>query len=136
MDHSEKMVRELRWIKWLLIVVVATFVLLAGTLMLLSGRMIDTMKTESDGARFSELAQELSDAGKYDELIAAANARQRTHPEDANVYWYRGRAYYRQKRFDDARKDIERTGELEPSWKSSHVDDFLATIESAQPRKP
>jgi tetratricopeptide (TPR) repeat protein len=127
MDNAELVLRELKWIKWLLLLIAAAFILGALSLTYLSYSLNSSSASD---AGFSAQASELQKKGKFDELIETANARQKTHPEDPYVYWYRGYANYRLKRYEAALADFERTAQIEPTWKSSHTDEYVALIKN------
>jgi tetratricopeptide (TPR) repeat protein len=127
-DKSDLVLRELKWIRWLLLLIATSFALVAVSLTYLS-YSIDA--SSASDASFSSQVSELREQGKFDELIEYANARQKTHPEDPNVYWHRGYANYRLKRYQAALVDFERTAQIEPTWKSSHTDEYVALIKDA-----
>ncbi|MEQ1739523.1 MAG: hypothetical protein ABL884_06410, partial [Methyloglobulus sp.] len=59
-----------------------------------------------------------------------ANERIKSHPNDEDGYWYRGLAYYLQKKWQPAINDFDKTEELAPSWKEQYTEPYRAAAQS------
>jgi tetratricopeptide (TPR) repeat protein len=117
----------LQWIKWLL-ALIAISLFLGAVALVYFGKSLTSSQFKS--SEFTDHALALREAGKYEELIELADARQKTHGEDANVFWYRGYANFRLKRYEQALSDYERAAQIEPSWKASHIDMYVEQIKA------
>ena len=135
MNNSERIVRELRWIKWLNGIVVVCFAVIAGTLAWTSAQMSSAMSTAETSAAFSERAPNLLEQGKAKEVVAISEEREKTHPMDPYVYWFRGKAYYQLKQYEDALKAMQRAGEVSPGWRESYTAPYIKGIKEELAKK-
>ena len=94
MDNSERLLRELRWIKWLNGIVVVCFAVIAGTMGWTSTQISSAMSGMETTTAFSEQAPNLLEQGKAKETLLLCEERAKTHPMDPYVYWFRGKAYH------------------------------------------
>ncbi len=127
MDTSEQVLRQLKWIKWLMALIAFCFIVIAGSTVFLAWNF-DSIVAEDD-ALFMAKAQSLLDAGKEGETLKLVEERERDHPKDVYVHWYRGVAHYRLDHFDDALKSLRVARELEPSWRERFTDPFIKSVE-------
>src|SRR5438552_1687079 len=90
-----EILEQLVWIKWLLVGIVAAFVLIAAAMVwagIMSSRAFKTSKTEQP---FSEKAKDLLEKGLHAEARGLAEERIRAYPGDAYALWCHAVACYR-----------------------------------------
>ena len=127
MDTSEQVLRQLKWIKWLTALIAFCFVVIAGSTVYLAWHF-DSIIAEDDSL-FRAKAQSLLDAGKEGETLKLVEERERDHPKDAYVYWYRGLAHFQLGHLDEALKAMRHVDELEPSWRESATAPYIKAVE-------
>jgi len=135
MKNPDRILRELRWIKWLNVIVVACFSLIAGTMVWTSAQMSAAISNPEATAAFSERAPNLLEQGKAKEVVALSEDREKTHPMDPYVYWFRGKAYYQLGQYEDALKAMKRAGEVSPGWRESYTGPFIKGIKEELAKK-
>ncbi len=133
MDASEQVLRQLKWIKWLTALIAFCFVVIAGSTVFLAWHF-DSIIAEDDSL-FRAKAQSLLDAGKESETLKLVEERERDHPKDVYVYWYRGMAHFQLHHFDEALKAMRQVHEQEPTWRESHTTPYITAIEEELAKK-
>lgn len=135
MDGAADLEKQLKIIKWLLVLIV-TGMLITGTglvVFLLSAfDLVEKSFAESScqEENFRDKASNLIDEGKTQEAIKLASEQISTHPNDEDGYWYRGLAYYLQKQWQPAINDFNKTEELAPGWKEQYTEPYRAAAQS------
>ena len=124
MDNSDRILRELQRIKLFVVMAMVFFAITAGTMFWVCYQV----STELAASDVSHQMSDLLDQGKTDEIIAWSNKREKTHPMDVNVYWYRGKAYYQLQRYEEALREIQRAGQIQPDWRESHTDPLIKLL--------
>lgn len=72
---------------------------------------------------------ELFEKGQIQELLKLAEERLKTHPNDANAYWYKAKVYYLEGKWDLAKENIKQTEYLSPNWRKEYTGPLLKNIE-------
>ena len=129
MDTTEKILRQLRWIKWLTALLALSFAAIVGSLVWMTQEMSSSFERAGDSSSFSDRASALLDQGKETEVLALATEREGKFPKDPNVYWYRGKAYYQLGQFTEALNAIRHVHELAPTWRQEHTGPYIKAIE-------
>lgn len=129
MESTENTLKQLKTIKWLLFVIalaIVTTAIAATTFSYLAYAAINgvTETSECNNDSFRDNTQILIEKGKLDETIVASNGRIKDFPNDENGYWYRGKAYYLQGKYQLAIDDFNKVEHLAPSWKEEYVEPY------------
>ncbi|WP_461535335.1 tetratricopeptide repeat protein [Spongorhabdus nitratireducens] len=74
-------------------------------------------------------AEDLYARGQVEELITYCEAFQQEYPNDVQIYWYLGLAYFTRDEMSQARINFEQVIKINPNWKDP-VSGYLAEIES------
>jgi tetratricopeptide (TPR) repeat protein len=127
-DTAEQVLTQLRWIKWLMVIVVTSLVLGAGSIVWISSEVASGMSEFEGGSSFTQRAQELLDEGKAEEVIAMSKEREKTHPMDPYVHWHRGKAHFQLRQFDEAMKALQRADEVAPEWREKYTGPYIRRI--------
>jgi tetratricopeptide (TPR) repeat protein len=135
MEYPESMVKQLKIIKWLLIFITASVFIAASCVafvVLQSINLVESSLADNscDEKSFRDKVSNLVDEGKLEEAIKLANERIKSYPNDEDGYWYRGKAYYLQKKWQPAIDDFNKTEELVPSWKEQYTEPYRAAAQS------
>ena len=80
-------------------------------------------------AGFKDEASDLFEEGKLDELEKLIEKRETTHPNDADVYWYRAKLYSVRGEWNHALEALEQTTLLSPSWGTEYGKPMMAVIQ-------
>jgi hypothetical protein len=126
-EMNAQVLSELTQIKWLLVVFVMVAVAGIGLRMWaesLRSRGLGQLLKESFGRR----AGQLLDEARYQELLSLAQSRCKEAPGDAYAFWYHAVAAHRVGDAATALQSMRKVGELEPSWRESHVDPFVSAL--------
>jgi tetratricopeptide (TPR) repeat protein len=130
---EEKALRQLAWIKWLLIVIVVAFVIANGTTSwYMWGAFSSTGQAKEDCAAvqsescFQQQAKNLLMKGKEGEALKLASAREAIFPKDPYVFLYRARAYFQLGEYESAIEDYRRAEALVPDWREQYVGPYVA----------
>lgn len=129
MENSESTVNQLKIIKWLVMFIAASVLIAAGSIAyfsVLAANLAESSLTNSPCGEenFSDKVSNLVDEGKTEEAIKLADDRIKSHPNDEDAYWYRGVAFYLQKKWQPAIEDFNKVEELAPSWKEQYVEPY------------
>jgi tetratricopeptide (TPR) repeat protein len=124
--------KELKRIKWLLVLVAFGLLSLPFSLMYFGWEVASTVLQEKaaedkeDG--FETVAEDLFRKGMLDELMRLADRREKDHPNDANVHWYRGRIAVERGNWDLALRELEKAEQLAPHWKQEYTGPLLEKV--------
>ena len=135
MESSEMMVKQLKIIKWLLLFIALSLFVGVGSVAFLAVSAFDlaenTLADNScDEESFKDKASDLVDEGKTEEAIKLASARILSHPNDQDAYWYRGLAYYLEKKWQPAIVDFGKVEEIVPSWKERYTEPYITAAKA------
>tara|TARA_R110002096_G_scaffold429995_1_gene643438 strand:+ start:400 stop:810 length:411 start_codon:yes stop_codon:yes gene_type:complete len=86
-----------------------------------------TIKREKNEI-FSEIASELFDEGKWDELIDYCDMKLDRKPNHSYALWYSAKAYYQKKELDKAKEQFRRLSLAEPSWDDNYIQPYMNRI--------
>lgn len=124
--------QELKRIKWLLVLVAFSLLSLPFSLMYFGWKVASTVlqeKTAEDKEdSFEAVAEDLFRTGRLDELTQLADRREKDHPNDANVYWYRGRVAVERGQWELALRELEKAEQLAPNWKQEYTGPLLEKV--------
>ena len=125
MDHSEQILGQLRVIKWLTGLIVCCFVTIAVTLVWLAVEISGALPGLEGQTDFSEQMSALLEQGQAKEVLDQTAAREKTHPLDPCVFWYRGLAHHQLGHYEESLKAVQRVHQIAPSWRASHTTPFM-----------
>jgi len=127
MDLSENILRQLRWIKWLVALIALCFVIIAASI---GWGAIQIEKGFRSGER-TPLASEdtLLEQGREREVLKLAEEREKDFPKDPYVYWHRGRAHYQLGEYESALKALRHLKDLAPNWRDEHAKPYIEAAE-------
>jgi tetratricopeptide (TPR) repeat protein len=130
--QTDLQLRELKRIKWLLVLIACGVLLLPASLAYLGwevASMIVQGRTVEDSEDSLEtIAEDLFQQGKLDELRTVIDQRAKAHPNDADVYWYRGRMAVEEGNWEEALRDLEQAERLAPNWKQEYTGPLLEKV--------
>lgn len=129
MENSGSTLKQLKVIKWLVVCIAVGIFVVAISIAYFSFSMSNIAQSSfadssCNDESFRDKVSGLVDKGKTDDAFKLANERIKSHPNDENGYWYRGKAYYLQKQWQPAIDDFNKTEELAPSWKEEYTEPF------------
>jgi cytochrome c-type biogenesis protein CcmH/NrfG len=124
MDQQIALSQEILSAIWILIYLAAA--VLAVNAIRTAATVYRTFKQR---VSFASIATSMFDRGKYDCLIDYCRDRLQKRPMDADAYFHLGRAYFRQKDYENAEKYFYKAATLEPAWKDEYIGAYLAQIE-------
>jgi hypothetical protein len=125
-----EILNQLVWIKWLLVAVALSFVLIAGGLVwagYVSSRALKSPKTEQP---FDEKAKHLLEKGLDAEARALSEERMHDYSGDAYAFWCHALACHRLGDPGPAIRSLRKAKELQPAWADAYVSPLLSAIES------
>ncbi len=129
---EEKVLRQLQWIKWLLMSVVAgvlLFVSVAGWSIWQALESIGTSSKDCSGsqsaASFQEDAKSLLLKGKELEVLTLTATREVTFPKDPYVFLYRGRAQFQLREYEKAIEALRVAEDLSPDWREQYIAPYV-----------
>ncbi|MEQ1739842.1 MAG: hypothetical protein ABL884_08045, partial [Methyloglobulus sp.] len=98
------MLKQLKVIKWLLILIAVSMFVAASSVAFVAIQSINLVESSfadnsCDEKSFRDKVSDLVDEGKLEDAVKLANERIKSHPNDEDGYWYRGLAYYLQKKW-------------------------------------
>src|SRR5262245_10702154 len=129
MNESEDVLRQLRWIKWLLALIASCFVLIAVSLTWGAAQLSASLR-DGIGERTSLSSEEtLLEQGKEQEVLTLAELREKAYPKDPYVHWLRARAYYQLGEYEAALKALRQLYDLAPTWRDEHVKPYMRAAE-------
>ena len=129
MDHSPPILRQLRSIKWLLVFVALCFAAIFASCVWVSVVLSDELLDAKTETSLSEQGDDLLEQGKANAVLAMMDAREKTHPMDPNVFWYRGKAQYQLGQREAALASMRRVHTMAPDWRESHASPFIRSLE-------
>ncbi len=127
------MLRQLAWIKWLLIAIVAVFVISnAGAGWYMWKARSATNSSRGDYAAlqsedgFQEQGKDLLLKGREQELLTLAASREASFPKDPYVFLYRGRAQYQLREYEKAIETFSIAETLAPDWRDHYIAPYVS----------
>lgn len=130
---EERMLRQLAWIKWLLIGIVAAFVISnVGASWYMWKAFPSTDSSRGDCAApqsesgFQEQAKSLLLKGKEEELITLTASREASFPKDPYVFLYRGRAQFQLREYEKAIETFSVAETLSPDWRDQYIAPYVS----------
>jgi len=130
MDTSQAILSQLHWIKWSVMVIALSFGAIAGAMIFLSVGLEEALEENTNKTEFRDKASDLLEQGKEQDVLNLSTDRQKTHPKDPNVYWYRAKAQYQLDRLPEALESFRKAEELAPTWRDESTQPFIRAIES------
>lgn len=134
---EEKMLRQLAWIKWLLVAVIVVLVIPMSMAAFASWSMLKDFSSatatastgcstaQSDNSFWSQ-SKDLLMKGKEQEVLALAKAREAVFPKDAYVFLYRGRAYFQLGEYKKAIEALAVAETIAPDWREQYIVPYVA----------
>lgn len=130
--RTDLLLKELKRIKWLLVLIACGLLFLPFSLVYFGWEVASTLvqeKTVEDKEdSFETVAEDLFQKGKLDELGMIIEQREKDHPNDANVFWYRGRVAVEQGNWELALRELEKAEQLAPNWKQEYTGPLLEKV--------
>jgi cytochrome c-type biogenesis protein CcmH/NrfG len=130
--RTDLLLEELKRIKWLLVLITFGLLALPFSLVYFGWEVASTLvqeKTAEDKAdSFETDAEDLFQKGKLDELGMIIERREKDHPNDANVFWYRGRVAVERGNWELALHELEKAEQLAPNWKREYTGPLLEKV--------
>lgn len=130
---EDKMLRQLSWIKWLLVVVVTGFLIsnvITGWYLWKMFPAMGTALCESGTAQsvdgFQEQGNVLLLKGKEQEVLSLAADREADFPKDPYVFLYRGRAQFQLGEYAKAIETFNLAADLSPSWQDQYITPYVS----------
>ena len=135
MEDSINILKQLKVIKWTILFIAASVLVAVTTISYSAYATYQFTKDDfSDSAcnkdNFRDLASTMINENKLEDVIGLANERVKQYPNDQDVFWYRGIAYYLQGKWQLAIDDFNRVEKLAPSWKNRYVEPYRTTAQS------
>ena len=131
-SRTDLLLKELKRIKWLLVLVAFGLLSLPFSLMYFGWEIASTVlqeKTVEDKEdSFETVAEDLFQRGMLDELGQLADRREKDHPNDANVFWFRGRVAVKRENWELALHELENAERLAPNWKQEYTGPLLEKV--------
>lgn len=130
--QTDLQLRELKRIKWLLVLIACCFLLLPVSFIYFGwevASMIMQDRAIEDGEDSLEtIAEDLFQQGKLDELRMLIDQRAKDHPNDPDLYWYRGRMAVEEGSWEQALRDLEKAEQLAPNLKQAYTGPLLEKV--------
>ncbi len=139
--YLESIQKQLSGIKRWVAVGAIGFLMIGIATLILSISAISIMEMaenemEQEESSFGDEASDFFERQKKDELLDFVNKRLKTHPNDANVYWYRAKYHILDENWEAALADVKRTQFLAPNWQAEYTkpmsQELLKRIKSAK----
>lgn len=129
---EEKVLRQIMWIKWLLVSVVLAIVvpiIVSSWFMLDAFSELNSYSTKcspSESERpFKDQVSDLLLAGKEQEVLKLAAAREPQYPKDPDVHYYRGRAYFQAGEYEQAIEALSMAESFVPGWREHYTGPYI-----------
>ena len=129
METSQAILRQLRWIKWSAVVIAISFAAIAGALTAMTLNVEEAIEEGVNENTFGDKARELLEQGKEGDVLELSSEREKTHPKDPNVFWYRAKAQYQMSQYAEALTSLRKTEDLAPTWHDESTEPFKKGIE-------
>lgn len=85
------------------------------------GVVEEKYESEEENDSLWDEASDYFDRGEKEKLLFLVEKRMKTHPYDAQVYWFRARAHILDGNWEAALADVEHAQFLAPSWGSKYT---------------
>ena len=135
METSTGVLKQLKIIKWLLLLITLGALIGASSIaysVYVSAqymKSIDSNKSSCSSNSFRREIDPLLDSGELDKAIEIATKQIEKSPSDPDGYWFRGKAYYQQEKWQLAIDDFKQTEKLSPNWKEEYTDPYIKQAE-------
>jgi len=130
-DLEDRTLRQLLWIKWILVAVgllvavpMVVFTLIIASAVLDPDANSTKWKPSGSASSFKDKAGELLLAGKEQEVLRLALAREPQFPKDPDVHYYRARAYFQIGEYERAMESFAVTESIMPGWRDQYTGPF------------
>jgi|GEM_PF-1130790 len=121
---------DVEQIKWLIMAMLAVFLVSTGYLIYLLANLKKLIKAEQGGNDFRNRAKTMLNMNDLDGVIKIASERIRRFPGELFAHWYLGQAYYRKKQWHKALAEFNYIYDIAPSWRHRFVNPFISDIKS------
>lgn len=127
MENTTEILKQLKIIKWTFLFVALCALFFAscvGYSTYASTQYMKNINTNNSSCSSNSFRREIKpliENGELDKAIEASTAHIAKFPNDADGYWYRGKAYYQQEKWQLAIDDYKKTEALEPSWRDEYT---------------
>ena len=135
MDTSEKLLTQLRWIKWLFALLTLSFAAIAGSIYWGTLQLSSKIAQSSESDEFTDRASSLLKEGKETEVLKLCDEREKKMPKDVYVHWYRGKAYFQLGKFAEALPAIQLAQDLAPTWRAETTGPYIEAINEKLAKK-
>lgn len=126
------LLKELKRIRWLLVLIAFGLLALPAGFVFFGWQVAETVvqekAVEEKQDSFETVAEDLFQQGRLDELSLVIDQREKDHPNDANVYWYRGRVAVEREHWELALRELEKAEQLAPNWKQEYTGPLLDRV--------
>ena len=129
---DEKALRQLLWMKWLLVgVILALVVPMAISTWFMFGAFseINSFSSKcspSESERpFKDQASDLLLSGKEQDVLKLASTREPRYPKDPDVYYFRGRAYFQAGEYKKAIEALSVAESIAPGWREQYTGPYI-----------
>lgn len=134
---DEKALRELMWMKWLLVGVILALVVpmaisawfMFGAFSEISSYSAKCSPSESERP-FKDQVSDLLLAGKEQEVLKLAAAREPKYPKDPDVHYFRGRAYFQAGDYKRAIEAFSVAETIAPGWREQYTGPYIQEAKS------
>jgi cytochrome c-type biogenesis protein CcmH/NrfG len=118
------------------LVAVVSLVVIALSLLFLVFSAFSVLRYVKMRNSFSDLAQQVLDQGKLDELADVCRKRLTTHADDVHAHYFLGMALYRKGDLRPALGYLKRVPVLNPEWNVSSIVEAIESQVSTQDDRP
>ncbi|MFP4225243.1 MAG: tetratricopeptide repeat protein [Desulfobacterales bacterium] len=133
----QHLAEDVEQIKWLMLAMLAIFLVSTGYLIYLFSNLRKLIKAEQSANDFRQKAKILLNMNDLDGVIKIASERLRRFPGELFAHWYLGQAYYRKKQWHKALAEFNYIYDIAPSWRQRFVNPFIIDIkDQLQSTKP
>ncbi|MEW8508982.1 MAG: hypothetical protein AB2598_20030 [Candidatus Thiodiazotropha sp.] len=103
------------------LIIGAAAAVVSVTMATMMGGIEEEYENEVENDSLWDEASDYFDRGEKERLLSLVEKRMKTHPYDAQVYWFRARAHILDENWEAALADVEHAQFLAPSWGSKYT---------------
>lgn len=127
--ENEELIKQIKLIKFWVAICSIGFLLIGISAITISIATASAMSEfdeewnedcESEDS-FSDKASKYFQAGEIKQLVTLIEERSKSHPNDADVYWFSARIHVLNEEWDSAIADLNQTKILSPSWNEEYI---------------
>lgn len=125
---EDKALRQLVWIKWLLIGVLLLIIVPMGAsawFMFTTNSELNTASGDctslASTRSFKDQAGDLLLSGKEQEVLTLASEREKLFPKDPDVHYYRARAHFQAGEYKKALESFSVAESIAPGWRDQYI---------------